>query len=595
MSANIKASVDGTQAIIGVGGVDQMTVSNAGVVTANSFVGAISNTNVTATGSTTARTLANRFADVVSVLDFGAVGDGDTDDTDAFQDALNTGKSVYVTSGNYLINNMITVQNGQLLFGDSPTKSILQIKVATVNMSALGIVKLGTGTILSQQEPAGRIENIGFDTNIDTTISSRGSIPNLPPMIYADSAPRGYINNIRIFRAWDGIKILNNSGGFFIGRVEIGALNIGIDIPGECLDFVQGDNWHFWPFGIAGTPLYTSVWNDGQTIACNLGRIDGLNIGKISTFNAKVLITGPVDNIGSNIGILQLDGSFARLVVSGKQIQIGECYSTSGLDSTDPFIEQSQGRLFIDNLWYIGTGNSDQITITNGYLQINGGFLNYVNPANSLLNISNGIANLNNVRLEIPTPARTSPYIKQTGGGLQLIKCTSPNTGLEIVNCSSDNPNNIIEGDYLMPNIINLPSTIHNGKYQAQSSFTATIKPATLGDWAVVYDNREGRMRLDKDWFDFWLRIKFTPTFTTASGLLSISGLPYQVNNINEMGINFFEGITFATNRTSISARFLTTSKTIELYESGSATILDTTNLTSGNQVTLLFVGRGQI
>jgi hypothetical protein len=39
MSANIKASVDGTNAIIGVGGVDQMTVSNAGVVTANSFVG----------------------------------------------------------------------------------------------------------------------------------------------------------------------------------------------------------------------------------------------------------------------------------------------------------------------------------------------------------------------------------------------------------------------------------------------------------------------------------------------------------------------------------------------------------------------------
>ena len=30
MSANIKASTDGTQAIIGVGGVDQMTVSNAG-------------------------------------------------------------------------------------------------------------------------------------------------------------------------------------------------------------------------------------------------------------------------------------------------------------------------------------------------------------------------------------------------------------------------------------------------------------------------------------------------------------------------------------------------------------------------------------
>jgi hypothetical protein len=48
MSANIKASTDGTQAIIGVGGVDQMTVSNLGVVTANSFVG-LNGSSVTAT------------------------------------------------------------------------------------------------------------------------------------------------------------------------------------------------------------------------------------------------------------------------------------------------------------------------------------------------------------------------------------------------------------------------------------------------------------------------------------------------------------------------------------------------------------------
>jgi hypothetical protein len=43
-----------------------MTVSNAGVVTANSFVGSASSATALATGSTTARTLANRFADVVN-------------------------------------------------------------------------------------------------------------------------------------------------------------------------------------------------------------------------------------------------------------------------------------------------------------------------------------------------------------------------------------------------------------------------------------------------------------------------------------------------------------------------------------------------
>ena len=106
MSANIKASTDGTQAIIGVGGVDQMTVSNAGVVTANSFVGAMNGSSVTATGSTTARTLANRFADVVNVLDFGADPTGGVDSTDEFQAAIAfvpSGAQIIVPNGNYVI------------------------------------------------------------------------------------------------------------------------------------------------------------------------------------------------------------------------------------------------------------------------------------------------------------------------------------------------------------------------------------------------------------------------------------------------------------------------------------------------------------
>jgi len=130
MSANIKASVDGPQAIIGVGGVDQMTVSNAGVVTANSFVGAISgnlsSATAIATGSATARTLENRFADVVNVKNFGAVGDWNsttgTDNFTAFQNAIaalsTRGGTVYIPSGRYLCNGTLQLTDGIKIVGD---------------------------------------------------------------------------------------------------------------------------------------------------------------------------------------------------------------------------------------------------------------------------------------------------------------------------------------------------------------------------------------------------------------------------------------------------------------------------------------------
>lgn len=53
----------------------------------------------------TARTVQGKLRDVVSVKDFGAVGDGVTDDTTAFQNAALASKSIFVPKGNYLVNN----------------------------------------------------------------------------------------------------------------------------------------------------------------------------------------------------------------------------------------------------------------------------------------------------------------------------------------------------------------------------------------------------------------------------------------------------------------------------------------------------------
>lgn len=56
---------------------------------------------VIAEGSTTPRMLKDRFADVVNVRDYGAVGDGVADDTNSFKAAIESGKTVFIPNGSY--------------------------------------------------------------------------------------------------------------------------------------------------------------------------------------------------------------------------------------------------------------------------------------------------------------------------------------------------------------------------------------------------------------------------------------------------------------------------------------------------------------
>jgi hypothetical protein len=88
--------------------------------------------SIKSTGSTTSNTFGNRFADVVNVRDYGAVGDGNTDDTTPIQNAIYaaygnpssqgtpfSNKVVYFPSGNYSITAPIKLINiiGAILRG----------------------------------------------------------------------------------------------------------------------------------------------------------------------------------------------------------------------------------------------------------------------------------------------------------------------------------------------------------------------------------------------------------------------------------------------------------------------------------------------
>lgn len=91
------------------------------------------------------RTASSKLLEFASVKDFGAVGDGVTNDTTAIQNALNVAKKVYFPAGTYIHTAELTVPSFTTVYGDGAGVSILQ--TATSSISQLGATS-GTNIIV---------------------------------------------------------------------------------------------------------------------------------------------------------------------------------------------------------------------------------------------------------------------------------------------------------------------------------------------------------------------------------------------------------------------------------------------------------------
>ena len=100
-------------------------------------------TYVTATGSPTARTISDRWAEVFNVKDYGAVGDGVADDTAEIQAAIDAAGAyghVYIPSGTYMLSDSLKVFKNIRMTGEGIDSKLQMLPGST--MTTPGMIQL---------------------------------------------------------------------------------------------------------------------------------------------------------------------------------------------------------------------------------------------------------------------------------------------------------------------------------------------------------------------------------------------------------------------------------------------------------------------
>ena len=143
------------------------------------------------------RTASDKLREFVSVKDFGAVGDGATDDYAAFMAAAATGKRVYVPKGTYRVNTPPDFAN-VVVFGDGVEHSRIECNSATTTDPVL---YLGGNSCLQNIE-------IGWASARLTGSEAAGQRAGIRPYSPASGLPlqRGaLISNVRIRLCGTGV------------------------------------------------------------------------------------------------------------------------------------------------------------------------------------------------------------------------------------------------------------------------------------------------------------------------------------------------------------------------------------------------------
>ena len=281
------------------------------------------------TGAVTT-TVRAKLQQTVSVKDFGAVGNGTTNDTNAFNAAIATGKSVYVPSGTYLLSTSVTLPSNTVIYGDGDLSVLYTSLTNPVNIfNSTG----GTNNIT--------LRGLKFD----------GRRKNLSIVI---PSPRTRANAL-----------------VFFGNTDVLSSNLRI----ESCSFVEAIHFHVAVNKFDAVIVdNVRIYGNGQDSAGGnqLGNIDGVHLTNTINFivsNCNVLsgddsvsITSDSSNTSSNGNITNIIAN--SVLANGVKI-CGEAGATGGCVDINISGIKFNGLLSGVNLEQVNTETVTRINVSN--------------------------------------------------------------------------------------------------------------------------------------------------------------------------------------------------------------------------------------
>jgi hypothetical protein len=401
----------------------------------------------------------------VTAAQYDAPTDNTTDATTALQNALDTTSNVYLGPGIYYITDALaTTSTYQRIVGAGPGETIISIK-DDFNMSAVGAINLAHWYT--------SVENltIRFDQSAAT---NRASLEGYPPAIYASGKAQLRLRRLEILRAETGVYCTGNTGGSIFQDVQVGAFTKGFHVVGAALDSMIFDSCRAWPYGIDGDATLEAIYEDGDNLGFDIGRVDDLKIKNALVFKCgfKLTTTSSAGSFGSIEG-LALDGDLSVFTMDGGQIHVSNVYATRGgsADSKIMAITGTTTRLTVQGFDFtVAAEHTDSVvTVGSGASAIFcDGFYKASTDDNVLFDVTGGRVKIDNVNFIPGDSARTDPLIKQSSAAdLQVTNCWSTilSTGSgTFVDCGTDRYN-VIANNHTGGLGITKPAVAVNGLY----------------------------------------------------------------------------------------------------------------------------------